>query len=386
VRVLHTADWHVGKTLHRRQRLDEVAEVLGEVVSIARAQEVDLTLVCGDIFDQFAPSAEAERIVYRTLVELRGTGSAVLAIPGNHDNAKRFAAIERLSDAAGIHVVPEVRRPDAGGVVEISSRDGSQTAQVAALPWVPEKLLYGAEELMGLEEDPNKVYADQLAQLLRAICADFSSGKVHVLAGHVFVAGAAVGGGERPLTIGETFAIAPQGLPITPQYIALGHVHRPQAVTAAGVPTRYSGSLLQLDFGERKQDKSVVIVDLNPGRPAQVTTVGLSGGRRLLDVAGTLDELREQEIDPDAYLRVAVRCDGPTPGLADDVRAILPGVLLVTLDYEREPGSFEPGEAQRLEPRELFARYFQQRHGAAADERLLKLFDELFEEVSCASA
>ena len=173
MKFLHTADWHVGKTLHRRQRLDEVAEVLGEVVSIAREREVDLTIVCGDIFDQFAPSAEAERIVYRALVELRGTGSAVLVIPGNHDNAKRFAAIEQLSDAAGIHVVSDVRRPDAGVIVEIASRDGSQTAQIAALPWVPEKLLYGAEQLMGLEEDPNKVYADQLAQLVRAICAHF---------------------------------------------------------------------------------------------------------------------------------------------------------------------------------------------------------------------
>ena len=90
----------------------------------------------------------------------------MLVIPGNHDNAKRFAAIEQLSDAAGIQVVPDVRRPDAGGIVEVASRDGAQIAQVAALPWVPEKQLFGAEEMMGLEEDPNKAYADELARLL----------------------------------------------------------------------------------------------------------------------------------------------------------------------------------------------------------------------------
>jgi exonuclease SbcD len=386
VRVLHTADWHVGKTLHRRQRLDEVAEVLGEVISIAREQEVDVTLVCGDIFDQFAPSAEAERIVYRTLVELRGTGSAVLVIPGNHDNAKRFAAIEQLSDAAGIQVVPEVRRPDAGGLVEVVSRDGSQTAQVAALPWVPEKRLFGAEEMMGLEGDPSNAYADELSRLLRALCSDFAPGKVHLLAAHLFVGGAKIGGGERSLTIGEIFAVDPQGLPTTPQYIALGHVHRPQAVAAAAIPTRYAGSLLQLDFGEREQDKSVAIVDVAPDRPAKVTTIELHGGRRLIDASGSLDELGEMDVDPDAYLRVMLRCEGPSPGLADDVRAILPNALQVTLDYERDPGSFEPGEMQRLEPRELFARYFQHRHGAAADERVLKLFDELFEEASGAPA
>jgi exonuclease SbcD len=382
MRVLHTGDWHVGKTLRRKQRLDEVSAVLGELVDIARAEAVDVTLVCGDTFDQFAPSAEAERIVYRALVDLRATGSAVLVIPGNHDNAKRFAAIEQLSGAAGIHLVPEVRRPQAGGVVEIGSRDGSQIAQIAALPWVPERSLFGAEEMMGLEEDPNKAYAEELPRLLTALCSTFEAGKIHLLAAHVFVGGSRVGGGERELSVGDIFAIAPQALPNTPQYIALGHVHRPQEVSAAAVPARYAGSLLQLDFGEREQAKSVVLIDVEPGLPAQVRTVPLNGGRKLLDVAGTLDELRSSAVDPEAYLRVTLSCDGPSPGLADDVRAILPRALEVRLDYERAAGTQEPGEVSRLAPRDLFARYYERRHGSSADERLVRLFDELFEEVT----
>ena len=386
MRVLHTADWHVGKTLRRRQRLDEVAGVLDEVVAIARDEAVDLTLVCGDVFDHFAPSAEAERVVYRALLGLREAGSAVLVIPGNHDNARRFGAIEQLSGAAGIQVVPDVRRPQAGGVLEFASRDGAQTAQVAALPWVPEKALFGAEEMMGLEEDPVKAYAEQLPRLLGALCATFEPGRIHLLAAHVFVGGARIGGGERELTVGDLFAIAPQALPTTPQYIALGHVHRPQEVRAAAVPARYAGSLLQLDFGEREQDKSVTVVDVEPGRPAQVRTVPLQGGRPLEDVGGTLDDLRALDVDPEAFLRVSLTCEGPVPGLADDVRAILPGALEVRLDYERRPGEREPGATARLTPRELFARYYADRHGAPADERLTRLFDELFEEVTGAAA
>jgi exonuclease SbcD len=382
MKILHTADWHVGKTLRRRPRLVESAEVLTEVVQLAAEHEVDLVLVSGDVFDQFAPSAEAERIVYDALLGLRATGSAVLVIPGNHDNGKRFAAIEALSDAAGIRVVPEVRRPEAGGVVEILSRDGEQVAQVAALPWVNERSLIGAEEMMGLEEDPNKAYAESVARLLGALCADFDQGKIHLLAAHVFVGGAKVGGGERELTIGELFAITPQALPHAPQYIALGHVHRPQEITAAGVPARYAGSLLQLDFGEREQEKSVALVNVEPGKPADVRTVALSGGRRLLDVAGTLAELRALELDPHAFLRVTLRCDGPAPGLADEVREILPGALDVRLEYERIETQPEPGEQQRLKPRELFGRYYRHHHGAEANEKLMKLFDELFEEVT----
>jgi DNA repair protein SbcD/Mre11 len=382
MKILHTADWHVGKTLHRRQRLEESATVLGEVVAAATTENVDVTLVCGDLFDQYAPSAEAERIVYRTLVDLRATGSAVLVIPGNHDNAKRFAAIEQLSGAAGIHVVPDVRRPQAGGLVELRSRDGAQVAQIAALPWVQEKALFGVEEMMGLEEDPNKAYAEELPRLLNALCSTFEAGKVHLLAGHVFVGGSRIGGGERELTVGDLFAIAPQALPKTPQYIALGHVHRPQAISAAAVPARYAGSLLQLDFGEREQEKSVTLVTVDPGKPAKVEQVPIHGGHRLLDITGTLEELRSMEVDPEAYLRVRLRCDGPSPGLAEDVRETLPLALEVRLDYERAPHEKEPGEQRRLAPRDLFARYYAERNGAPADERLVKLFDELFEEVT----
>jgi exonuclease SbcD len=382
MKILHTADWHVGKTLHRRQRLEEADTVLAEVAAVASAESVDLTLVCGDLFDQYAPSAEAERIVYRALVNLRGTGGAVLVIPGNHDNPKRFAAIEQLSGAAGIHVVPDVRRPQAGGIIEIPSRDGEQVAQVAALPWVPEKALFGAEEMMGLEEDPNKAYAEELPRLLEALCSTYEPGKIHLLAAHVFVGGSRIGGGERELTVGDLFAIAPQALPKTPQYIALGHVHRPQDIAAAAVPARYAGSLLQLDFGEREQEKSLTLVTAEPGQPAKIKQIPISGGRRLLDVSGTLNELRAQKVDPDAFLRVLLRCDGPAPGLADDVRAMLPMALEVRLDYERAPGTREAGEQRRLAPRELFAHYYTERHGAPADERLVRLFDELFEEVA----
>jgi DNA repair protein SbcD/Mre11 len=386
MKLLHTADWHVGKTLMRRQRLDEVAAVLAEVVDIARDEQVDLALVCGDLFDQYAPSAEAERIVYGALLGLRATGCRVLVIPGNHDNPRRFAAIEQLSNAAGIDLVPDVRRPDEGGVIEIPSRDESEIAQVAALPWVPERLLFGAEEMMGLEEAPNKAYAQELPRLLAALCERFEPGKIHLLAAHLFVGGARIGGGERELTIGDLFAITAPALPSSAQYVALGHVHRPQDVPRSLVRARYAGSLLQLDFGEREQDKSVAVVELTAGKPARVTTRPISGGRQLLDVSGTLGDLRDADVDPDAFLRVTLRCEGPTPGLADEVRELLPNALEVRLDYERAPGEREAGETQRLSPRELFTRYYQAKHGASADDRLVAVFDELLEEVTGASA
>lgn len=386
MRILHTGDWHAGRTLQRRQRLEELATVLDEIVAIAAEERVDVVLVCGDIFDHFAPSAEAERIVYDALLRLRGTGASVLVIPGNHDNAKRLGAVEELLRAAGVEAVPDVRRPDQGGLVEVHAQDGDEVAQVAALPWVPERLLFGVTEMMDLEAAPQQAYAEQLPRILDALCAPFEPGKVHVLAGHLFVSGARVGGGERELTIGQLFAISAATLPTSPQYIALGHVHRPQAVPGSPVPARYAGSLLQLDFGERDQVKSVTIVEVEPGRPATTRERPITGGRKLLDVRGTLDYLRAAAVEPDAFLRVILVCDGPSPGLADEVREFLPNAVEVRLEYEREDADQRAAELRRMTPRELFARYHRERHGADADDRLMRLFDDLLEEVTGAPA
>ncbi|MDA0160595.1 exonuclease SbcCD subunit D [Solirubrobacter ginsenosidimutans] len=381
MRLLHTGDWHVGRTLHRRQRLDECAAVLGELVEVAAAEAVDAVLVCGDVFEHFAPSAEAESIVYRTLLALRATGAEVVVIPGNHDYARRFAAVEGLFAAAGVTAVSSVRRPDQGGIVRLTARDGT-ALEVACLPWVGERTLSSAADLMLAQERPYQEYADELASLIAALCAPLDPAAVTVLAGHLFVSGARTGGGERDLTIGQVYAVSPAALPTTVQYIALGHVHRPQDVPGAATPARYAGSPLQLDFGEAAQRKTVTIVDVEPARPPRTREVEITRGRSLLEIRGTLEELAERAGEfGEAWLKVELVCDGPAPGLADRVRDLLPNALEVRLDYEREDAERRAGELRRLSAHDLFARYFRETHGADADQAVMKLFDELLEEV-----
>jgi exonuclease SbcD len=386
MRILHTGDWHVGRTLHRRQRLDEAREVLAEVIEITERQAVDLVLVCGDVFEHYAPSAEAEQIVYRTLLALRRTGSDVVVIAGNHDNARRLAAVEEVFGATGVRLVPDVRRPDAGGVIELQARSGER-AQVACLPWIPERLLFGADEMMGLQPEPYQAYAEHIPRVINALCRPLDPAAVTLLAGHLFISGSRLGGGERELTTGQIFAVSPASLPTTVQYIALGHVHRPQEVPGAATPARYAGSLLQLDFGEAAQDKSVTIVDAEAGRPVRTREIALTRGRRLEELTGTLEELETMSADcGDAWLRVTLRCDGPQPGLADRVREILPNALEVRLDYERQDPERRAQELRRLTPHQLFERYYREAHGTVPAEPVAKLFDELYEEVTGAAA
>jgi DNA repair protein SbcD/Mre11 len=194
MRLLHTGDWHVGKTLARRSRIEEANDALETVVALAVEHEVDAVLVCGDVFEHLAPSPEAEKVVYDALIRFEERRIPVVLIAGNHDHPQRWRAVEPLLARFAVHVVSEVRRPERGGIVEIAARDGSTIAQVAVLPWVTERRLVGAAELMGLAEQPYLTYATEVARLLEALCGGFDQEKCNVVAAHLYVSGAKPGG------------------------------------------------------------------------------------------------------------------------------------------------------------------------------------------------
>jgi DNA repair protein SbcD/Mre11 len=142
-----------------------------------------------------------------------------------------------------------------------------------------------------------------------------------------------------------------------------------------------------MDFGEVDQTKSVTIVELSPGRPAQVREVPLTRGKRLVDVRVALADLQgARSADDGAFARVFLKCEGPQPGLVDDVREVLPNAVEVRLEYERQDPERRAVDLRHLKPGELFKRYYRERHGAEPSERLTKLFAELFEEVVNAPA
>lgn len=382
MRILHTADWHVGRTLARKSRLDEMRGVLAEVVDIAVREEVEVVVLAGDVYEHQAPSAEAEQVVFDALLGLERAGIAVVIVAGNHDHPGRWRALTPLLRRLSVNVVSHPVRPRDGGVVELKGR-GGERLQVACLPWIYERRLTGSAELMGMAGEVFQSYAEGVAGLLRGLCGDLDPDACTVLASHLYVSGATVGKvgdrTERGLTIGELYAVPPQALPLV-QYAALGHVHRPQQIPGP-VPARYSGSLVPLDFGEAGQEKGVVIADLSPGLPARVRVVPITRGRRLMDLTGSMEELEAaRDRASDAFLRVTLTCDGPAVGLGDRVRELLPNTLEVKLDYPRvETGG--GASVSGLSPREQFARYLGAKHGTDPDPEYLDLFEALVAQV-----
>jgi exonuclease SbcD len=382
MRFLHTGDWHVGRAIRGRARSDEFADALSEVVAIATGEGVDAVLLAGDIYDHRSPAPEADGLVFETLVRLHEARIPVVAIPGNHDSALRLAALAKLLTPIGVAMVPWVVPPDRGSLVEVPSRDGRAAALVACVPFVPERRFGDAAALFDASEAWYSSYAEGMGQLLGAMAAPFREDRVNVLLAHLFTDGAIPGGGEHTITIGIEYAVSPSRLPATAGYIALGHVHRPQAVRGAPSPTRYAGSLLQLDFGEKEQAKSVTIVEADPARPVKAREVPLSAGRQLVDVEGTLDEIvaRGQRL-PDAYLRVFVHTDGPVPGIAERIRDALPNAVDVSLKYERGEERQGGPPVSSLQPRDQFVSYYRRQHGVGdVPANILDAFDEVHEE------
>ena len=384
MRFLHTADWHVGKPLRGRSRMEEYARALEQVAQVAKDQNVDAVLMAGDVFDSPAPPPEAEKLVYDFLARLVPEKIACVLIAGNHDHPRKLGALATLLEGLKIHVRPEVRPPDQGGVVTLTSRDGTEEARIAVLPFVAERKVVDACTVMDAEHTWYEAYSKRIEQILAALTKGLPASTVNIVLAHILVDGARVGTGERELHLGQIYGVNPQQLPAGVQYIGLGHLHRPQEVLAPA-KTRYPGSLIELDFGEQEQDKSVVVFEAQPQKAPSIELVPLTAGRRLRTVEGTLADLqRLAEERSDDYLRVRVKAEAPTPGLADRVKELLPNALDVTVDHPREAGQQpERGKGRgKLAPAQLFAAYYEHRNQTPPPKELQQLFDQLHEEAA----
>jgi exonuclease SbcD len=386
VKILHTADWHVGRTLRGRSRAEEHRAVLEEIADIAADEGVDVVLVCGDLFDTAAPTPEAERIVYQALLDLARTGASVVVIAGNHDNPRRLQAVEPLLDLGRVITRPLFRSPAEGGVLEIASRAGDETAQVAVVPFLSQRHVIRAEQLLDPDLDAaahHQTYDARLRSLVEALCAGVGPDTVNLVAAHLTAAGGLLGGGDRAAHTGFAYEVGSHAFPASAHYVALGHLHRSQAVPGP-CPIHYSGSPLQLDFGEVHDTKAVMVVEAHPGAPAEVHPVELRSGRRLRTIRGTFAELEPLAgSTEDDYLKIIVR-EAPRVGLADDVRQLFPEAVDVVIERPDGPAGVD-GRVRRVErhgrkPTELFADYLGEQ--GIDDPALLGLFADVLEEVA----
>src|SRR5262245_40735127 len=387
MRILHTADWHVGRRLGRHDRAAETASALDEVAGVATDRRVDLVVVSGDVFDRPIPPVDALSLGLGGLLRL-AEDRPVVAVAGNHDSPGRFDALAPLvrDQGRGVHLVGGIRRPEEGGI--LGPEELGVPALVGCLPFLREgrvvDFMRDAGEWYGQ-------YADRVAALCAAFDAALVAGArsdlVPLLVAHFMVGGVKIGGSERELHVGGAYVASAQAIPPGPQYVALGHIHAPQPIPGSPVPGQYAGSLLSLDFGEAGETKRVVIVDAEPGRLATIESVPVTSGRALVRAHGTWDELEERAEElRESYLDLTVRVGGTDTELGHRAADTFPFLVNVRpFRPERDRRVRTAGDA-RPSDQEQYADYYRRDTGEEPPEALLGLLNEILDEVADATA
>ncbi|MCX6840416.1 MAG: exonuclease SbcCD subunit D C-terminal domain-containing protein [Verrucomicrobia bacterium] len=394
MRILHTADWHLGARLVERDRLPEHAAFLDWLIETLRVEKIDALLVSGDVFDAANPPQDAVALYFDFLKRLADLKTAKAVITGgNHDSASHLNAPRELLKRFDVHVFGHAGE---NNVVDLGA------AVVAAVPFLRERDLRQAtagETITAVHEQVRAAirahYATQLAT-----CRALAQGRLVIAMGHLTVLGATTSESERDIHIGNLGAVGADlfnGF----DYTALGHLHRPQKV--AGIETiRYSGSPIALSFSEAADPKSVVILDLqnhspapillptkaldrqeNGGRRIEIQTLPISTFRQLFRATVNRATLTTdlQAVPVGSWAEITVKLDAPEPDLDRQVREAAAGrfeVLKVLADLPATAATpWQPtGPALHdLQPRDVFRELLQEKQ--LPSEELSAAFDEL---------
>lgn len=389
MKFLHTSDWHVGRTIRNRSRIDEHQAVFAEIVDIAKREQVDAVLITGDVFHERRPPLEAEELVAQTLADLARAQIPSVMIPGNHDDPYRLRTLKPLGDLVQVHVVADFGEDLSSLIVPIPSREGKEKALVGCLPYLSPHAVLTAAEGAGASEDVRlATYQSKVQDYFRALEEAMKRqdrNAVTVMLAHAHLSECEFGGGEWRSSV---YPISSTFLPAHVQYVALGHMHKPQVIPGAKSQARYAGSILQMDFGERDDKKSVCLIEAHPNKPAMVTPIELSAGKWLLRRTGSAEEILSQASEfTDAWVEVVLQADKRAFELAEQVRT-LPGVIAMRFE-EVETQNRGIGESANRSngdrpARELFTDYYRTKRKNDPDPQLLALFDRLYQEASTA--
>jgi exonuclease SbcD len=351
MRILHSSDWHLGQHFMGKTRLREHQAFLAWLLAQVQAHKVDAVLVAGDIFDTGAPPSYARELYNHFIVELRQTGAELLVLGGNHDSVAMLGESKTLLAQLNTRVIPAVSETLAEQVLTLHQRDGQSGAVLCAIPFIrPRDVLSSQagesaqDKQLGLQTAIQQHYQQLYA--LACVRRDELGGNLPIIAtGHLTTVGASASESVREIYVGALEAFPTSAFPPA-AYIALGHIHRPQKV--GGLEhIRYCGSPIALSFDEAKQQKEVLMVDLDSSGLQQITPLAVPCFQPLLALKGTLLELQAAirhaaqlgTAQTPVWLEVLVVGDDYLSDLLPRIQAFSEGLPVEVLRIRRERGS-----------------------------------------------
>lgn len=363
MKFIHTADLHIGKKLHEHSLIEDQKHILKQIYDLAVAHKVDAVVLAGDIYDRSVPGTEAVELLDDFLTDFATAGIPVIMVSGNHDSAVRVGFADRILEKQGIYIGAEYE----GELKSVTLEDEYGPVTFVCMPFVKPAVL-GCNTL-----------AEAVERMLSVHPMVMSLKRRYVLVTHYFVTGEQ---GEMPQLSDSEVDVNVGGLDNVPadmfamfQYVALGHIHRPQHIGSRQV--YYSGSPLKYSFSEAKGDKSVNLVELTD-REVKVELLPLKPLHEMRCIKGKLSELISSEVqllnekDREDYLQVTLTDEDELIDPMGTLRSVYPNVL--QLLFEKNQKDTEEGFESRLytakkSTAELFSEFYEMLKGEALDEK-----------------
>ena len=412
LKIIHTADWHLGQSFFGYDRQPEHTAFLKWLAETVADRQIDVLLIAGDVFDVANPSASAQRQFYHFLKEinLANPGLQVVVVAGNHDSAARLEAPNPLLEELGIAVVGVVKRNESGEIdfnsllLPLRHRDGSVQAYCMAVPFLRQG------DYPPTDQKDQNTYVAGVERMYRGLY-EFAMEKAGtelplVAMGHLHVLGAELSDDDRSerVIMGGLESVTSDSFPRELAYTALGHIHKAQKV-GGREEVRYSGSPLPMSFSETNYRHQVVLVTLDGRTPASIEpliipqTVALMRVPRVpVPPAQVLEALRAlpDKLETDSacalapFLEVRVLLTEPAPGFRNEVEEVLTNkfVRLVSIvpSYPKQAGNTEERvlsihDLQQIDPLDMIKRTYESKYANALPESLERLFREVEHEV-----
>ena len=395
MKLLHTADWHLGAYLGSFSRINEQKLFIDQLCAIVDKQSIDMVVVAGDIFDTANPSAAAEALFYDAMTRLAGRKIPIVLVAGNHDNVERLLAPAPMAAEMGIivfatpHCVPPARDFEGFSVHPLGScctqiKRGNDDIVLAAMPFVSEKRLneaiFTTKDEVGMQKD----YSEKVRQLFAASADYFRPDAINIAAGHFHIAGGESSRGlERDIMLGGSFAVLPPAMP-NAQCIAMGHLHRAQKIKC-GIDMQnlayYAGSPLQYSLSECGYVKGVYIADLAPGQPVNVEKLPLNCPKpiELWEVATAAEALEKCANGGNSYKYIKITGEAAlNPADIKEMRKLAPDI--VSIDIANDGGleeivSYE--KLQILDARTEFIEFYTKNRGMPPKDEIIEIFNEI---------
>lgn len=351
MRILHTSDWHLGQHFMGKTRQAEHQAFCAWLIEQVREQAVDAVLIAGDIFDTGAPPSYAREQYNRFIVELRATGCELVVLGGNHDSVAMLGESKTLLAQLGTRVIPGVCEQLEEQLLVLHTCDGAPGAILCGIPFIrPRDVLLSQagqsaqDKQLSLQQAIQQHYQDLYA-LAESKRAELGGNLPIIATGHLTTVGASASDSVREIYVGSLEAFPTSAFPPA-AYIALGHIHRPQKV--GGLEhIRYCGSPIALSFDEAKQQKEVLLVELDSSGLRQITALPVPRFQPLLSLRGSLKELevaikeaaKQGSAEQPVWLEVLVGTDDYLSDLQLRIAALCDGLPVEVLRIRRERGN-----------------------------------------------